>query len=269
MDPHDPHSFRSVYPLRIGPWRDRLDVLLIGPVPGVPVDPAGVRTTLGQLRERGVHQVFTHALAPSEQHTFLAAGFEPHEHLHLLRHDLGGPDLRPANRSDTATVDVRPDATHPGAGAVTRPAGHRLRRGTRLDYPAVLDLDRLAFDDFWRFDLRSLVEARRATAVSRFRVAVRAGTLPTSPAGRRALGYAVTGRSQRTCYLQRLAVHPDFQHRGLGTALVVDALQWARTRGASTLLVNTQERNQSAYELYLRLGFTPEPDGLQVLRWSA
>jgi ribosomal protein S18 acetylase RimI-like enzyme len=245
-DPHRPPASSSAgTQLRIGPWRDRDDVLLVGPMPGVPVDSDGVRDTLGQLRDRGIHQVFTHALAPGEQHTFLAAGFEPHEHLHLLRHDL---------------------STWPAPAALD---GHRIRRGTRLDYPAVLDLDGRAFDEFWRFDLRSLVEARRATPVSRFRVAVRTTGLPAASAGGRALGYAVTGRARRTCYLQRLAVHPDHQHHGLGTALIIDALHWARVRGAASVLVNTQERNQTAYELYLRLGFVSEPGGLEVLRWSA
>jgi ribosomal protein S18 acetylase RimI-like enzyme len=244
---HEPHHLPNPAssPLRIGPWRDHQDVLLVGPVPGVPVAPDEVRATLGKLRDRGVHKVFTHALSPAEQRTFLDAGFEPHEHLHLLRHDLS----------------VQP-RSH-------RPVGHRLRRGTRLDYPAVLDLDRLAFDEFWQFDLRNLVDSRRATPVSRFRVAVRSSPVPAASTTSRALGYAVTGRAQRTCYLQRLAVHPDHQHRGLGTALIADALHWARTRGASNVLVNTQERNEAAYELYRRLGFTPEPGGLEVLRWSA
>ena len=78
-------------------------------------------------------------------------------------------------------------------------------------------------------------------------------------------GYAITGRAGALGYLQRLAVHPDHQHRGIGSALVTDALWWAKRRGAEAVLVNTQESNHVALALYERLGFDFEPDGLAVL----
>jgi len=58
---------------------------------------------------------------------------------------------------------------------------------------------------------------------------------------------------------------PDHQHRGIATALVVDALWWARRRGAHSVLVNTQVTNTGALSLYEHLGFRPEPHGLAVL----
>jgi ribosomal protein S18 acetylase RimI-like enzyme len=60
-------------------------------------------------------------------------------------------------------------------------------------------------------------------------------------------------------------VHPDRQHRGIGTALVVDCLTWVQSRGATSLLVNTQEQNTTALGLYEHLGFQREVDGLAVL----
>jgi GNAT superfamily N-acetyltransferase len=79
------------------------------------------------------------------------------------------------------------------------------------------------------------------------------------------VGYHVTGRAGSLGYLQRLAVHPDVHGRGLGTALVGDALDWCARRGCSSVLVNTQEINQRALSLYEHLGFRPEPPGLAVL----
>jgi len=76
-------------------------------------------------------------------------------------------------------------------------------------------------------------------------------------------------RRQRTAYLQRLAVHPDHQGRGIGTSLIADGLWWATRRGATELLVNTQERNGGALRLYEHLGFRRATAGLDVLRWAA
>ena len=78
-------------------------------------------------------------------------------------------------------------------------------------------------------------------------------------------GYAIAGRGGDTGYLQRLAVHPAARGRGLGTALVVDALVWLRRRGASQGLVNTQRTNEGARALYLACGFKLLPESLSVL----
>jgi len=131
----------------------------------------------------------------------------------------------------------------------------RLRRGLRFDRPAALRIDERAFPPFWQLDRRGLREALTATPVSRFRVA---GTTEV-------VGYAVTGRSLDRGYLQRLAVDPAHQGKGLATSLVLDALWWSRRRGSSALFVNTQEGNHRAIALYERLGFERQDEGLAVL----
>ncbi len=52
----------------------------------------------------------------------------------------------------------------------------------------------------------------------------------------------------------------------MGSALVVDALQWSARRRARRVLVNTQRENTRALDLYRRLGFEPTPTDLVVLR---
>jgi ribosomal protein S18 acetylase RimI-like enzyme len=213
---------------RVGPWRGDARIAYVAPAAGRPAAVATIEQCLSSLAGRGYRSVLTSALTSAEQGPFLAAGFDIHERLHLLRHDLHHiPDSAPI----------------------------RLRRALRFDHRAVLDLDGLAFDPFWRFDQRGLSDARRATPASRFRVAEADGLA----------GYAITGRAGPVGYLQRLAVHPDQQHRGIGTALVVDSLTWVRSRGATSLLVNTQEHNATALGLYEHLGFVREIDGLAVL----
>ncbi len=224
----------SVHPgadrFRVVPWRGRGEVVLIAPVPGAaPPGPEGVRHCVDALARRGVREVVTGALAPAEQPAFLAAGFDVREHLHLLAHDLR--DL---------PVPSRPV---------------RLRRGRRSDRPAVLDVDRLAFEEFWRLDDVGLTDALEATLASRFRIA----------GDRRPVGYAVTGRAGPRGYLQRLAVRPDHHGRGIAATLVADGLRWLRRHGCESAAVNTQHRNVTALAVYEHLGFRRQPEGLVVL----
>ena len=217
--------------LRVGPWRSDPAVgELAALVSTRPPRPESVAAGVDALAQRGYRRIVTNALTPSEQEGYLAIGFQVQERLHLLAHDL----------------EHIPEP----------PAHHRLRRGRRRDRPGILAVDAAAFDPFWRLDELGLLDAIGATPTSRVRVA---GHGPVT-------GYSVTGQAGDRGYLQRLAVHPDLQGRGLGTALVVDCLRWLRRRRCRLAMVNTQEINTVAYALYRRLGFTDRPEGLAVLR---
>jgi ribosomal-protein-alanine N-acetyltransferase len=221
--------------LRVGPWRGDPETAYLNPVPGSPMPSAEfVRRCLRTLSRQGYVRVVTGALSPSEQSAFRAAGFAVSENLHLLSHDL------------RAVPPIDP------------PEG-LLRRTTRRDRERVLELDRLAFDPFWRLDDSGLDEALGATPHTRFRVAVDAQE-PDN-----VIGYAITGRAGRRGYLQRLAVHPAQQRHGLGTILVADGLRWLRRWRADRAMVNTQLANDRALSLYERVGFRREPSGLSVL----
>jgi GNAT superfamily N-acetyltransferase len=82
------------------------------------------------------------------------------------------------------------------------------------------------------------------------------------------IGYAVCGRAGHRGYVQRLAVDPAAQGRGVGAALLVDGLRWLRRWGARDALVNTQVGNDRSLRLYQRSGFVLQPDGLAVLQRS-
>jgi ribosomal protein S18 acetylase RimI-like enzyme len=220
----------TVGPLRVGSWHgdERIAfVTLTGE--GPPPDARTIRWCCERLAARGVERMITGALSSPEQEGFLADGFEVHERLHLLVHDLRDvPD---------PVIDVR------------------LRRARRSDRAAVLDVDRSAFDDFWQLDDAGLTDAIGATPITRFRVSF----------GPDLTGYAVCGRAGPRGYVQRLAVDPRRQHGGIGRALVVDGLRWMCRHHVDQALVNTQVGNQRALALYEDLGFRRQPDGLAVL----
>jgi len=219
--------------LRVLPWQGQSFVALVGPArAGRSPTPLTIDNCLTQISQRGVTKAVTPALSPREAQPFFQAGFELHERLHLLARDVNTEPPRP---------------THP------------IRLGRRWNRPRVLEIDASAFESFWQFDKFSLKEARRATPTSRFVV---------SPQSEGIAGYAVTGRAGGRGYLQRLAVDPDFQGRGIGAALVNDGLLWLHRKRVGMALVNTQERNHRALELYERLGFMRQKEGLLVLHWS-
>lgn len=218
--------------LQVSAWRGNELVAVLTPRPErLPPSAATVARQLDVLRSRGTMRAVTGALNRTQLEPFLANGFEVQEHLHLLRHDLENiPVLREQ---------------------------HQLRRGRRLDRRTVLTIDALAFDAFWTLDRTGLIDAIRATPVTRFRVCQNRGEAIS--------GYAVTGRAADRGYLQRLAVDPQRHRSGIGRALVADALHWLRQSSARIAVVNTQTVNTAAYELYMACGFVPEPDGLTVL----
>jgi mycothiol synthase len=218
--------------LRVRSWPVDPTTAHLVPTAGRQLTVAEVRAVLADLGRAGYERARTAALSPAEAQPFLAAGFAVDEHLHLLARDL------------TALPPLRPSAA--------------LRRGRRRDRPAVLAVDAAAFSPLWRLDAAGLRDALTATPVARLRVA-------TAPPGHDVVGYAVTGKAGPRGYLQRVAVAPDHAGAGRGRDLVLDGLAWLARRGARRVLVNTQEGNEAALALYHRLGFRPEPDGLDVL----
>jgi ribosomal protein S18 acetylase RimI-like enzyme len=228
---------------RIGPWQGDDRVAYLSPVAGTPTPSvAFVRRCLDQIAGRGFSRVVTGALAAPEQAPFIGAGFRVEESLHVLSADL---------------ITVTDGSWR---------HGHRemvIRRVHSSDRPAVLALDHLAFDPFWKIDEAGLMDALHATPRARFRVAVGAQPDPTGATG--IAGYAITGRAGGHGFLQRLAVHPTWQRRGVGRALVIDGLAWLERRGVERVVVNTQLENRQALALYEGLGFRREPRCLSVL----
>ncbi len=214
--------------LRVAAWHGRPDVATIAVHGADAPTPRALDRLLHRMRDAGYREVLTNAVGPGTSLWLVDSGFAVRGRLHLLEHDLH--DLPKPTR--------------------------RTRRATRADRDAIVDVDTASFDEFWRFDELALREATRATPRARTRVAAR---------GPDVLGYGLFGRAGTTGYVQRLAVRPEAQHQGLGRALLGDGLSWLLMHGATRALVNTQENNARALDIYLRAGFARLPVGLCVL----
>ena len=88
------------------------------------------------------------------------------------------------------------------------------------------------------------------------------------PAGIRSNSSRVRrGTSPLGGHLARLAVRPDAQRKGIGTALVRDMLWQFERRGAERVTVNTQEDNQASLTLYQKAGFELTGESYPVFQY--
>jgi len=228
-----PAPVTSADGIRLTPWRPEPGFvhLALTATRRQPLSPDVLARVVDGLRRRGIRGVVTAALASPDQRVFVDSGFHIVERLHLLRHRLDPmPPLLPIP----------------------------TRRARRRDHDAALAVDRAAFLPFWQMDEVALNEALAATRSARLRVI-------DGPDGD-VVAYAVCGRTASRGYVQRLAVHPDYEGLGYGRALLFDGLHWLSRWGARDALVNTQVGNERSRELYERSGFKLQPAGLAVLR---
>ena len=177
----------------------------------------------------GVEGVLSPPLPASARRQWHEAGFEIHAHLDLLRLELGKA--------------AAPD--------------HLVAVGDLPDLHEALRIDQLAFAEFWRFDRTSLLEAMNSTKHSAIHVVRRPG--------RGLAGFAITGLGTAMAYLQRVAVDPRWQGRGIGRSLVRASARWAERQGARALVLNTPSDNREASGLYTTEGFRLLAEPLAVL----
>lgn len=223
---------------RVGTWHvdERVAYVTVGNRNLQP-SASGVGALLDRLKAQGFGGVVTSALRPQDIAAFVASGFAERERLVVLQ--------RPVRPVPTATPI----------------AGTRLRRRRPDDMDRLLEVDHAAFEPAWRLDADGIRDALGATPRARLRLATAGGDDERDGV----VGYAICGRAGRSGYLQRLAVRPGHQGRGLGHALVGDALGWLDRRRVERVLVNTQRSNERAIALYRSLGFEPDRSELIVL----
>lgn len=199
---------------------------------------------LNQIAQAGYQRVRTSALAPAAATAFQRHGLTVVQDLAVL--SLGPVALAQHDRRSTSP-DWRVRALHWGLDAL-RP---------RRDIVEALEVDRLAFGEGLRLDIEMWRDAIRATPQRRVAL------IRQDPWG--VVAFAITGVGGDTGFLQRLAVHPELQRRGLARALVSDAIGWVSPLSVRHLFVNTARDNEEALGLYQSMGFQLRTEGLLVL----
>ena len=130
------------------------------------------------------------------------------------------------------------------------PPPYLLDRSIRIrdmgldDISVVSKLDMDSFDPLWQNSQRSLEIAWIKSALS-----------TVAEANGKIVGYQISTASSSSGHLARLAVLPDWQGCGIGTALVNHMLARFHQWGALRVTVNTQVDNKASLALYQKIGF--------------
>ena len=186
-----------------------------------------------QILECGAPSVLSPPLPASSLRTWETAGYDVFLRLALMRLSLDEQPRAPDHLVVQSAADRMDD---------------------------LLEIDAAAFSSFWRFDRLGLAEALDATGRSNVLIIRDSEGKPT--------GFAIVGFGSAIAYLQRVAVHPDWQGNGMGRSLVRVAARKARDAGARVMLLNTQLNNEPAMRLYESEGYVRLPEPLCLLRYT-
>jgi ribosomal protein S18 acetylase RimI-like enzyme len=117
----------------------------------------------------------------------------------------------------------------------------------RANYPGIISPEQIEYMLKRMYDLRVLKAELGAGIV--FHRALAGGVL---------CGFSSFGPTQNTdeFKLHKLYVHPDWQWRGIGRALLNEAERVGAQRGVRNLVLNVNKRNERAIVAYRKRGFT-------------
>jgi len=186
-----------------------------------------------QLLECGAPSVLSPPLPQGTRKTWEEIGYRPFLDLALMRMPIADGTAAP----DHLVVEADP-----------------------ISLEDLLAIDAAAFSPFWRFDKAGMREAMNATG--------RSSVLIIRDADGGAAGFAIVGYGAAISYLQRVAVHPQWQGQRMGRSMVRVAARKARAAGARVMLLNTQIDNYAAIRMYETEGYVTLPEPLALLRFQ-
>lgn len=123
-----------------------------------------------------------------------------------------------------------------------------IRRIREDDLPALADVDQHAFRPPWQMSYNEIRQAERSCTLG-------TAAVTHDAYGERIIGYQMSLMYFDSAHLARLAVLPSYQKRGVGSALVGDAIHYFAKRGMYAMTVNTQRSNEISQRVYQRWGF--------------
>lgn len=133
------------------------------------------------------------------------------------------------------------------------PSGLEIRPVRPGDFPALADIEAEAFEPIWRHSAEGLHLAWRQSVV--FDVALE---------GDRPVGFQFSTRTFNGAHVARMTVHPGRQQRGIGAALLAEAIHQFEAKNLNRVSLNTQIENMASQKLYKRFGFVESGQSFPV-----
>jgi [ribosomal protein S18]-alanine N-acetyltransferase len=122
----------------------------------------------------------------------------------------------------------------------------QIREFLTDDINQVINVDHLAFPPLWQICKEDFVQA---LAVSQNKSVV----LNTNGD---IIGYQISSNIFDSGHIARIAVHPDYQRKGIASILLENLLSRFLSLGVHEITVNTSSDNSTAINLYLHNGFS-------------
>lgn len=119
-----------------------------------------------------------------------------------------------------------------------------FNRTLREDLPGILDIERLSFPSPWNLHTFLTVLCDKDS----YNITVRDDG--------KIVGYCFAVSMRRMVHLLNLAVHPDFQRRGIARRLLEEIISFARSNNKSYVFLEVRKSNKIARSLYASMGFS-------------
>jgi len=125
-----------------------------------------------------------------------------------------------------------------------------IRDATVRDLPRILEIERLAFPSPW-----SLASFERELTLPFSRVMVATPQTGSSNDGSSIVGFLCRWLIADECHILNIAVHPDSRRLGIGTVLIAEAVNEAKSTGAGVVTLEVRRSNLPARQLYRKFEF--------------
>jgi len=182
-----------------------------------------------KLKDKGIKQLAALALHNWFEGLLSVSGFKHRQNIVVL--EWGGK--LPAKKPIVPSIEIRPM--------------------NLTDLPEVHILDKIAFHPLWQNSLAGLTKAYEQPGINT--VAVYQGKI---------VGYQISTSMTIYGHLARLAVDPEYQRKGIASALVYDLLRQFDQQGFWRVTVNTQSDNSPSLKLYDSFGFETTGEEIPV-----
>jgi ribosomal-protein-alanine N-acetyltransferase len=125
-----------------------------------------------------------------------------------------------------------------------------IRRMTREDLPAVMELEKASFTNPWSYEL-----LQRELGHDWSVIFLAEESLPEG--GRRLLGISIFWIVHDEVHVLNVATAPEHRRRGVGRQLMEATLAEGRARKCSLATLEVRKSNEPAIHLYKSFGFRP------------